>query len=306
MFNPSKDEVRRFFCDAWRKHRQGGALTPLETIAVDWIRQHPEYQDDLADPAAAVARDYGVEDGRTNPFLHLSMHLAIAEQLSVDQPPGIRAAYRKLAHQYHPDKNPGDKAAEEKFKELTEAYAVLSDGDKRARYDRFGHGAGGVAQVLVVQRDLRGGGLPEHRFHRGQVDRGHQQPGQEHAKVLVIRHRLALVGEVQRGGGQVGVFVGSAGCGRWGPRGCGSMVERKLPKLETGVRFPSPAPSGGAADAAPLPLRQVLRSGRTQILQRTDHAPRHRGPADLAAQPDHFSRIRCVPGHFDQRLDLTP
>jgi molecular chaperone DnaJ len=56
----------------------------------------------------------------------------------------LKSAYRKLAHQYHPDKNSGDKAAEEKFKELTEAYAVLSDGDKRARYDRFGHGAGGV------------------------------------------------------------------------------------------------------------------------------------------------------------------
>jgi molecular chaperone DnaJ len=56
----------------------------------------------------------------------------------------LKSAYRKLAHQYHPDKNEGDQAAEEKFKELTEAYAVLSDGDKRARYDRFGHGAGGV------------------------------------------------------------------------------------------------------------------------------------------------------------------
>jgi molecular chaperone DnaJ len=56
----------------------------------------------------------------------------------------LKSAYRKLAHQYHPDKNPGDKAAEEKFKELTEAYAVLSDRDKRARYDRFGHGGGGM------------------------------------------------------------------------------------------------------------------------------------------------------------------
>ena len=56
----------------------------------------------------------------------------------------LKSAYRKLAHQYHPDKNSGDKAAEEKFKELTEAYAVLSDKEKRARYDRFGHGAGGV------------------------------------------------------------------------------------------------------------------------------------------------------------------
>jgi Domain of unknown function (DUF1841) len=96
MFSPSKDEVRRFFCDAWGKHRSGGVLTPLEAIAVDWIDRHPEYQDDLADSAAATARDYSIEEGRTNPFLHLSMHLAIAEQLSVDQPPGIRAVYRKL------------------------------------------------------------------------------------------------------------------------------------------------------------------------------------------------------------------
>jgi len=54
----------------------------------------------------------------------------------------LKSAYRKLAHQLHPDKNPGDKVAEEKFKELTEAYAVLSDEEKRARYDRFGHTGG--------------------------------------------------------------------------------------------------------------------------------------------------------------------
>ncbi len=57
----------------------------------------------------------------------------------------LKSAYRKLAHQYHPDKNPGDKAAEDQFKELTEAYAVLSDEEKRARYDRFGHAGGAAA-----------------------------------------------------------------------------------------------------------------------------------------------------------------
>ena len=51
----------------------------------------------------------------------------------------IKKAYRKLAIKYHPDKNPGDKEAEEKFKEAAEAYSVLSDADKKARYDQFGH-----------------------------------------------------------------------------------------------------------------------------------------------------------------------
>lgn len=97
MFNPSKDDVRRFFCQAWSKSRQQLPLTPIETIAVDWISQHPEYHDELADVDAALARDYSVDAGQTNPFLHLSMHLSIEEQVSIDQPPGIRAAFAKLS-----------------------------------------------------------------------------------------------------------------------------------------------------------------------------------------------------------------
>ena len=97
MFNPSRDEVRQFFTDTWRKQRQGEILTPLEAIAADWIVEHPEYHTDLADTEAAQAQDYSPERGQTNPFLHLSMHLAITEQLSIDQPPGIRAAHERLA-----------------------------------------------------------------------------------------------------------------------------------------------------------------------------------------------------------------
>ena len=67
-------------------------------------------------------------------------------------PDEIKKAYRKVAMQYHPDRNPGDKAAEEKFKEAAEAYEILSDADKRAQYDRFGH------QAFASGRGGSGGG----------------------------------------------------------------------------------------------------------------------------------------------------
>ncbi len=97
MFDPSQADVRRFFCETWRKHREAQPLTPLEAMALDRILEHPEYHADLASLEQALAADYGVDRGRTNPFLHLSMHLAVDEQLSIDQPPGIRAAFQALA-----------------------------------------------------------------------------------------------------------------------------------------------------------------------------------------------------------------
>ena len=62
--------------------------------------------------------------------------LGVSRDAAVDE---IKKSYRRLAVKYHPDKNPGDSEAEERFKEASEAYAVLSDAEKRARYDRFGH-----------------------------------------------------------------------------------------------------------------------------------------------------------------------
>ncbi len=97
MFAPSQEQVRRFFCETWAKHQAGQVLTPLEAQACDWIAQHPEYHADLSDVDAAVAAVFDVEEGRTNPFLHLSMHLSITEQVSIDQPRGIRAAVELLA-----------------------------------------------------------------------------------------------------------------------------------------------------------------------------------------------------------------
>ncbi|MEK9776745.1 MAG: DUF1841 family protein [Quisquiliibacterium sp.] len=97
MFDPSQADVRRFFCECWRKHCAKEPLTALEAMALDWVLEHPEYHHELADLNGALEADYRVEQGRTNPFLHLSMHLAIAEQLSIDQPPGIRSAYQLLS-----------------------------------------------------------------------------------------------------------------------------------------------------------------------------------------------------------------
>jgi hypothetical protein len=96
MFNPSPADVRAFFVAARQKRRERLPLTPLETIAADWIDAHPEYDGDLADVEAAQAATYPAGAGRENPFLHLSMHLSITEQVSIDQPAGIRQAFDSL------------------------------------------------------------------------------------------------------------------------------------------------------------------------------------------------------------------
>ncbi|HMF70590.1 MAG TPA: molecular chaperone DnaJ [Flavitalea sp.] len=79
--------------------------------------------------------------------------LSVTKSSSADE---IKKAYRKVAMQYHPDRNPGDKAAEDKFKEAAEAYEVLSDPEKRAQYDRFGH-----AGVSSASRGGGGGGTDD-------------------------------------------------------------------------------------------------------------------------------------------------
>jgi len=97
MFNPSREQVRQFFFDAWRKYRERGVLAGMDSIAVDVILQHPEYHPVLDEPEHYQEYEYRPEAGETNPFLHMSMHLAIEEQLSIDQPPGIKREFARIA-----------------------------------------------------------------------------------------------------------------------------------------------------------------------------------------------------------------
>ena len=117
MFNPSRDQVRQFFFGVWAKYRAGQPLAGAEQPALDAILTHPEYHALLDQPERYLERDYQPESGETNPFLHLSMHLAISEQLSVDQPPGIRAHYQRLLAR-HGDAMPAQHAVMECLAEM--------------------------------------------------------------------------------------------------------------------------------------------------------------------------------------------
>lgn len=96
MFNPSREEVRRFFFEAWRKYRNQLPIEGLERTAIEIMLLHPEYHALLDQPEQYADRDFSPESGQLNPFLHMSLHLAIAEQVSIDQPRGIRALHRQL------------------------------------------------------------------------------------------------------------------------------------------------------------------------------------------------------------------
>jgi hypothetical protein len=107
MFTPQTQDVRRFFCEAWQKKCLAQRLTPLETLACEWLDQHPEYETHWSNLETALHAKFTGENGQTNPFLHVSMHLSISEQVSIDQPPGIAQAFNQLAarhrsaHQAH-------------------------------------------------------------------------------------------------------------------------------------------------------------------------------------------------------------
>lgn len=101
MFNPTRDQARDFLFEAWRKFRATEPLTAMESLAVEIISQHPEYHTMLNDSDRYLEtwrdRDYPPEFGETNPFLHINMHLSIREQVSIDQPKGVKEFHSALS-----------------------------------------------------------------------------------------------------------------------------------------------------------------------------------------------------------------
>lgn len=98
LMQPSQVDVRRFFCGVYAKARDRQVLDAIETLASSWIDEHPEYHAELADLDVALQSMQTANESHGNPFLHLSMHLSISEQCSIDQPRGIRQAVELLSH----------------------------------------------------------------------------------------------------------------------------------------------------------------------------------------------------------------
>lgn len=105
LFNPSRDEVREFFFSTWAKFKQNLTLIDLEKIALGVMHMHPEYHAILEAPEQFKNQEYFPEFGETNPFLHMSLHVSIFEQISINQPTGITAIYEtlKIKHQNEHD-----------------------------------------------------------------------------------------------------------------------------------------------------------------------------------------------------------
>jgi len=97
MYAPSRNEAREFFFTAWEKYRAGAPLTDLERIVVEIVALHPEYHALLESRERNLDADFTPESGQLNPFLHLSLHLGLAEQIAVDRPAGVRAEIDRLS-----------------------------------------------------------------------------------------------------------------------------------------------------------------------------------------------------------------
>lgn len=95
IFGDDRNELRKMYADAWKKRCDGTPVSPLEAQIADVIEIHPEYHDAVSDDD--LDKDYTVEGGQSNPFLHMGLHLGIREQVATNRPEGIRSVFETLA-----------------------------------------------------------------------------------------------------------------------------------------------------------------------------------------------------------------
>jgi len=100
LYGLDRRALRQVYFHAWRKHGAGEPLEGAEQLIVTVALRHPEYHTLLAQPESGEDRDWQPELGESNPFLHMGLHIAIEEQLMIDQPPGIRLHYAQLCRQH--------------------------------------------------------------------------------------------------------------------------------------------------------------------------------------------------------------
>lgn len=132
----SRDELRRVYIEAWRKHRERLPMEPLEAQIADVIALHPEYQAALERPDEVVDRDYTPEGGQSNPFLHMGLHLAVRDQVATDRPAGIRQAFDTLARRRGSEHDAEHQLIECLAEALWEAQRAQRLPDEQAYLDR--------------------------------------------------------------------------------------------------------------------------------------------------------------------------
>jgi hypothetical protein len=98
IFGQDRQELRQMYADAWRKAQAAEVLSPLEAQIAQVIEDHPEYQSALSDEAREAS--FAPEVGKTNPFLHMGLHLAVRDQVAMDRPPGISNIFQQLVKKY--------------------------------------------------------------------------------------------------------------------------------------------------------------------------------------------------------------
>lgn len=135
IFSQDRDTLRRMYRDAWQKCLNSEVLTPLETQIARVVSEHPEYHATIG--AGEVDEDFTPEEGRSNPYLHMGMHLAIRDQVATDRPAGIAAVFGKLV-----DREGGPLKAEHRMMEalgetLWEAQRNQSPPDEAAYLERL-------------------------------------------------------------------------------------------------------------------------------------------------------------------------